>query len=228
MGTPPWLYYVFAVAMLSVAAYNASLFVLCLRARDPAGRDVDIAHIFMGVAMAGMFVSRWSFWPSWFWEIAFSVLLVWFVVRSALSIQRFGLHVPHQAIHAAMSLAMLLMYWYPMGSSASSAMSMSASSSSHGILDPGIGLIVAFAFFGSAIFTLASPNKGASHHGTHRALRSLVYAGAAAGARARDGAAEVQAEVPGAAVAVLAAPRLEDLSHVVMCVGMGFMLVLML
>ena len=99
MGPPSWLYYLFAVAMFAVAAYAAILLLLSMRFNDPAGRDVDVGHVFMGVAMGGMFVTRWAFWPSWFWEIAFFVLMTWFVTRSAQSIQRFGLHVPHEGIH---------------------------------------------------------------------------------------------------------------------------------
>lgn len=229
MGPPSWLYYLFALAMLAVAAYNLSLLVLSLRLRDPAGRDVDIAHFSMGVAMAGMFVTQWAFWPSWFWEALFSLLMVWFVARSAQSIQRFGLHIPHQAVHAAMSFAMLLMFWYPVSMSASGSMSMSMSSSAHGILDPGIGLCLAFIFLRSAVFTLASPNKGASHHGVHAAVRARVYATASnrAGIDPPAIVDGIHPAPPGLASA-LVSPRLEDVSHVMMCLGMAFMLVLML
>jgi Domain of unknown function (DUF5134) len=227
MGNPSWLYYLFAVAMLAVAAYGACLLAISFSLNDPLGRDIDIAHLFMGVAMAGMFVADWAFWPSGFWELVFFLLMVWFIFRSIQSIQLFGLHVPHQGIHAAMSFAMLMMYWFPMGSS-TTGMSMSMSSSSHAILDPGIGLLLAFLFFGSAIFTLASPNKGASHHGTHVLPHVRVLA--TAGAPSEDGAEEVGSfrHATSGPLARITSPVLEDLSHVVMCVGMGFMLILML
>jgi len=227
MGTPSWLYYLFALTMLAVAAYSTGLFGISVKTSDPAGRDIDVAHFAMGIAMAGMFVTRWAFWPAWFWESVFFVLMVWFVVRSVQSIQQFGLHVPHEGIHAAMSFAMLLMYLYPMGASGA-AMSMSGSSpGSHGILDPGIGLILAVMFFGSAIFTLASPQKGASHHGTHRRhVRTYVTAGAPS--LEPLASAESNGAVAYGGLRLLASPALEDLSHVVMCIGMGFMLILML
>lgn len=229
MGTPSWLYYLFAIAMLAVAAYGLSLLVLSVPAGDAAGRDVDISHLLMGVAMAGMFVARWSFGPRAFWETAFFVLMVWFAVRSALSIQRRGVHLPHEAIHAVMSLAMLLMFVYPMGAS-SAAGGMSMSSSSHAALDPGVGLLLALAFFASAIFTFASPEKGVSHHGHCRPRPAPAYALGAAGPGADGQAAAGQAapRAPSAVAGLLANPQLEDLSHVVMCVGMGFMLILML
>ncbi|HXW35566.1 MAG TPA: DUF5134 domain-containing protein [Acidimicrobiales bacterium] len=230
MDTPSWLYYLFGVAMLVVAAYGVFLLLVSFRFGDPAGRDVDIAHLFMGVAMAGMFVSRWTFWPSGFWELVFFVLMVWFIARSAQSIQRFGLHIPHEAIHVLMSLAMLLMYWFPMAAS-SNAMSMT-SSSSHRILDPGVGLLLAFTLFGSAIFTLASPIKGASHHGTHAVARRRALAPIGSAVSGGDSSVEAEAEPhlrgDSSLLSAIASPQLEDLSHVVMCIGMGFLLVLML
>jgi len=225
MGHPEWLYYLFGLAMMVVAAYSVVLLRLSIGSADRPGRDVDVAHFAMGITMAGMFVPDWAFWPHWFWEVVFLVLTVWFVVRTAQSLLRFGVHVPHEGIHATMSFAMLLMYLFPMGAS-SSAMSMSMSSSSSAILDPGVSFVLAVTFFGSAIFTLASPNKGASHHGTHR-RHNLAYAalGApppaiAAGPRTRDRAS--------AGMRILTSPRTEDLSHVVMCLSMGFMLILMI
>jgi Domain of unknown function (DUF5134) len=227
MGPPSFLYYLFALAMFVVAAYGLVLLVLSVLLKDPAGRDVDTAHLFMGLAMGGMFESHWAFWPSWFWEAVFAVLLIWFVVRSSESVYRFGIHLPHEGVHAAMSLAMLLMYWFPRGAT-QAAMGMSMSSSSQGMLDPAIGLILAFTFIGSAIFTLANPVKGVSHHGSHLS-RAPVYAGAAGGPGAPKSAGPTDPHLswPGFA-SVLARPRLEDLSHVIMCVGMAFMLVLML
>ena len=227
MGPPSWLYYLFALAMFAVAAYGLALLAFSLVAKDRAGRDVDIAHFFMGLSMGGMFVVHWAFWPRWFWEAVFGLLLVWFLARSSESIYRFGIHVPHEAIHATMSLSMLFMYWFPMGAS-QSGMGMSMSSSSHAMLDPGIGLVLIAAFVCSAIFTLASPNKGASHHGTH-ALRVPAYAGVGRSGLDGEGAptTDPHESWPGFA-SVLANPRFEDLSHVVMCLGMAFMLILML
>ncbi len=218
MGTPSWLYYLFAVLMLAVSAYCLALLGVSVITRRPSGRDVDVSHVFMGVAMAGMFVSSWAFGNADVWELIFTALMVWFIVRSLQSIQRFGVHLPHAGIHAAMSFAMLLMYLYPMGSSSGS-MSMSSSSSAQ-TLDPGLGLLLAMLFFASAIFTLASPYKGASHHGTHEPAYAWTGGPAPGTGTSSSGIATVEATI--------ATPWLEDLSHVVMCVGMGFMLVLML
>ena len=221
--TPSWLYYLFGVLMLVVAAYSVVLLISSVATRRPLGLDVDVSHLFMGLSMAGMFVTRWAFGPNNAWELIFSVLLIWFVARSIQSIQRWGLHLSHFLIHAVMSLAMLLMYWFPMSASTES-MSMSMPSTGSK-LDPGLGFVLACILFASAIFTLASPNKGASHHGTHAPAYAMSGAAGSA-ASARDSGDEVTPVV--GIERLLATPRLEDASHVVMCVAMGFMLILML
>lgn len=226
--TPAWLYYLFAVLMLAVAAYGLVLLVVSLSIRRNAGWDVDVAHVFMGTSMAGMFVADWAFGPSAIWELVFGALLVWFVVQSAQSLITFGIHLTHYLIHAAMSLAMLLMYVFPGGAS-SAAMSMSMASSSGARLNPALGSLLAVSFFASAVFTLASPVKGVSHHGRH----SRAYAMGGAGGGSVDAPngtppAAAAAAASTRAVSLITAPWLEDASHVVMCIGMGFMLILML
>ncbi len=172
----------------------------------------------MGVAMSGMFVPAWSFGPDVAWELIFAAFLVWFVVRTVQSIQAWGLHVPHTAIHAVMSFAMLLMYWFPLGAS-TGAMAMSTSAAS-GRTDPGLAFLIAFVLFGSAIFTIASPNKGATHFGTHCGPRATVTAS--------DGRVVVAAPATTRVAGIIGTPSLLDASHVVMSVGMGLMLILMI
>lgn len=226
MSVPNWLYYLFGVLMLAVAAYCSVLPVLSLGTRRRSGRDVEISHVFMGVAMAGMFVGSWAFGRTAVWVLIFGALLVWFLVQSVRSISTYGLHLPHAAIHALMSFAMLLMYWYPMGSTSGS-MSMSMSMSAGGPkLDSGVALVVAFVLLASAVFTLASPLKGASHFGSHAPTWALAGAGQGIGLA---GGATTAPGTPEALhlEQMVAAPWLVDLSHVVMCVGMAFMLILM-
>jgi len=222
--TPAWMYYLFAVTMLAVAAYGLVLLAVSVAIRRSAGWDVDVAHLFMGVSMAGMFVTGWAFGPSAIWELIFTVLLVWFLVQSVQSVITFGIHLTHYLIHAAMSFAMLLMYVFPVGST-SRGISMSMASSSNARIDPGLSLLLAVAFFASAIFTLASPIKGVSHHGRHS--RAYAMSGTGGGTvEAPSGPAPASAAR--GAMGLIAAPWLEDASHVVMCVGMGFMLILMI
>ncbi len=223
MGEPIGLYYLLGVLMLGLAAYGVVLLLTSFLDHRSAGRDVEASHVAMGISMAGMFVPAWSFGPSAFWELIFVVLLVWFVVKSIQSIQLWGLHVPHTAIHAVMSFAMLLMYWFPSGASPrTGSMSMTTGVAR---IDPGVAFVTAFVLFGSALFTVASPNRGATHFGTHLGPRSRQVAAS------RSGRSAVQ-NPDGADLAGLDAtigrPALLDASHVLMAVAMGLMLILMI
>jgi len=226
VGHPVGLYYLFGVLMLGVAAYCLSLLVTAARVRRAPGRDVELSHVAMGLAMAGMFVPAWAFGPSTVWELVFLGFLIWFVVRSFQSISFFGLHVPHTAIHALMGFAMLLMYWFPRGST-SGAMSMSMGSAGSR-MDPGLALVVAFALFASAIFTVASPNRGATHYGTHCAGGRRPAPPPIEGQVEEGQVATLTAPVTTGVGGILGRPSLVDASHVVMSVAMGLMLLLMI
>jgi hypothetical protein len=220
--TPSWLYYLFGAAMLAVAAYCLTLLVLSVATKRPAGRDVEVSHLFMGLAMAGMFVDRWAFGRSAVWEIIFSVLMVWFLVAAIQSVERYGLHLPHALIHAVMNFAMVLMYWFPVSPSSSAGSMMAGAGGAR--LDPGLAYLLALVLCASAIFTLASPVKGRSHFGSHAPAYAL---GGSAGDDWRGGRPGGASTVAVALDDVVATPWLVDVSHVVMCVAMAFMLVLL-
>jgi hypothetical protein len=220
--TPSWLYYLFGALVLVVAAYGVALLAVSLRTRNLPGWDVDVSHAFMGVAMAGMFVTQWAFGPSAMWELIFAVLLLWFSVRSIQSLLRWGLHLTHFLIHALMSFAMLLMYWFPMPTTGGASMTSMSMPSTRARVDPGLTLVLVAILCASAIFTLASPYKGASHHGRH------VPTYAVSGSSGSGGTAEPSERGSLSAEALVSSPWLEDMSHVVMSVAMAFMLVLMI
>ncbi len=87
-------------------------------------------------------------------------------------------------------------------------------------IDPGLAFLLAFILFGSAVFTIASPNKGATHFGTH--------CGGMVRALAPDGPSGEAAPAMTGVIGVVGSPSLLDASHVIMCVGMGLMLILMI
>jgi hypothetical protein len=215
---PSWLYYFFGVVVLLVAGYGVMLLALSVTTQRSRGRDVDTSHVFMGISMAGMFVPKWAFGPHIFWELVFAVLLVWFAVRSIQSIQEWGIHLTHFLIHAVMSLAMLLMYWFPFPASRGGAMASMAMATTGSRLDPGLSFVLVLLLLRSAIFTLASPYKGASHHGTHVVTTAMSAAGGS----------QASSSAPRGVERHIVSPWLEDLSHVVMCIAMGFMLILMI
>jgi hypothetical protein len=220
--TPSWLYYLFGALVLVVAAYGVALLAVSLRTRRLPGWDVDVSHAFMGVAMAGMFVTQWAFGPSAMWELIFAVLLLWFSVRSIQSILRWGLHFTHFLIHALMSFAMLLMYWFPIPTTGGPSMTSMSMPSTGARIDPGLTLVLVSILCASAIFTLASPYKGASHHGRHVPIYAV------SGSSGSGGTADPSERGSLSAEALVSSPWLEDMSHVVMSVAMAFMLVLMI
>jgi Domain of unknown function (DUF5134) len=213
--TPERLYDFFGVLVLGVAAYSVVLLCVTVAAHRPSGWDVDVAHALMGVAMAGMFVARWAFGSKLMWELIFAVLLIWFLGRSAISIRQFGVHLPHFLVHGVLSFAMILMYAFPVVASSASMgskqMSMPMAMSGGSRLDPAITLFLVISLLASAIFTIGASKKGVSHHGSH----TLAYAGA-------NG--ESISPIEG----LIATPWVEDASHVVMCVAMGFLLIVIL
>ncbi len=221
--TPSWLYDLFGVVMLAIAAYSLSLVALGVGSGRTSGWDVEVSHGVTGIAMAGMFVGGWAFGPSGLWEALFVALLVWFVIRAGRSVLTYGLHLPHTAVHALMSFAMLLMYWFSMASR-SSTMSTTTKRA-----DPGLLLIVAVLLLASAISTLASGRRGEAVYGAHAHLRSASVTStlAVAGVQPDSYLAGTASAAPGVEGAV-SRPWLLDATHVAMCVAMGFMLVLML
>src|SRR6267378_6207707 len=78
MGGPAWLTAIFAAASLAVAVYCAGRLVVARRGHRPTELDTDGAHVVMGVAMAGMFVSGLRILPSAIWEVVFAAAAVWF------------------------------------------------------------------------------------------------------------------------------------------------------
>jgi hypothetical protein len=127
-----------------------------------------------------------------------------------------------------MSLAMLLMYWFPRGT-LSHSMSMSAAAAG-ARTDPGLSFLLAFVLFGSAVFTIASPNRGATHFGTHcdDRVRARVADDPVPAGRVGNVQLVQAPPAPTGVLRTIATPTLLDASHVVMSIGMGLMLILMI
>jgi hypothetical protein len=223
--TPSWLYYLCAVLTLAVAAYCLISLIVKVCTRRGSGWDIDIAHTFMGVSMAGMSVARWAFGATVMWEIIFAVLLTWFLARTLQSVRHHGVHLSHFLVHAAMSLAMLLMYRFPVrvrGGSPTGPMSLSSAASR---LDPGLAFVLVLIFFASAILTLDSSARGASHHTPRGSTPATSASGGPGSPPIR---LERRCGRAGGVRGLADAPRLEDASHVLLCVLMGFLLIVMI
>jgi hypothetical protein len=116
MTIPGWLLGIFAAIMLVVAAVAAARLGAARpwrRGAARAGSDVDVAHLLMGIAMAGMLAARLSSLPAGAWEVVFAVATGWFAWRVAGDARGRGaaaLAGGHYAPHLVHSAAMLYMF----------------------------------------------------------------------------------------------------------------------
>jgi Domain of unknown function (DUF5134) len=234
---PIWLNDFFAAVMLAVALYSVGRLVAARVWSRPTHRDVDVAHVLMGTAMAGMLVSDLNPIPSGPWEIVFSCLAAWFVwrcyqfVRDPSTGIEYHLHVhrlSRRMIHLVMSLAMLYMYLAvvpaAVGQEGSMAMGAATGATSHFVLLP---LLFIVSLFGSATWELDRLGRMSRSYAVQvRAAPAFASVGGGsltAPEKSEAGLEPVDEERP-----PWLAPRLEGVAHVVMCVTMGYMLVLML
>ena len=237
MTNPGWLNDIFAAVMVAVAAYSAGRLVAARRWSRLTHPDVDVAHILMGTAMAGMLVSDLELLPSGVWEAVFSVLAAWFVWRcyqfvrdssSGLGHDQHVHRLSRRLIHLVMSLAMLYMFLAAVpaevGSGGSMAMGAATGATTNFVVIP---LVFIVALFASAIWELDKIGRlSSSRLIPGQAVPALASVGG--GSRGATNNLSVTDEgVPRERPRWLA-PRLEGASHIAMCVTMGYMLVLML
>jgi hypothetical protein len=80
---PSWAAGLLAAVMIVTAVYCATRLAAAWRWRRPTEYDADGAHVFMGVAMAGMLVPRLDLFPHGGWEVIFGAAAAWFGWRAA-------------------------------------------------------------------------------------------------------------------------------------------------
>jgi len=244
MSGPSWLADVFAAIMLAVAVASFGRLVLARRWSRPTHVDIDLFHLVMGVAMAGMFVSDLNGIPEGLWEVVFSLGAAWFIWRCYDFVTRHGLsghdedhvhHVSHFFTHVVMALAMLDMYFAMPAPTMGGGMSMGgmamggASGTTADFLF--LPMLFFFALCGSAIWELNDLDR-LRRLGVVRPVSAVEPALVGVGA---EGATAIPAAVVAAEGGAAAsptkgrwlAPRVEAAAHIAMCVAMGYMLVLM-
>jgi len=138
MMTPSWILDILAGLMLLVAAVSAARLVAARAWRQPGGeRDTDVAHLLMGIAMAGMLAASLTTLPNDAWDVIFAVLTAWFGWRvyresrgEGARVLADGCHMPH-LVHSAAMLYMFVAISAPAAVGSSGGMSgMSGGSSS--------------------------------------------------------------------------------------------------
>jgi len=199
MAARTWLAGTLAGVMILIAVYSASrLAVSRLRGR-PTELDADCVHVLMGVAMAGMLVSRLRLLPDIAWLAAFGAAAAWFgwqALRGRGPRSPGVLRCRYPVPHLAECAAMIYMLLPARAATPGGAMAMPGMGASAGP-QPGFpALAVVFTLFmlGSAVWT------------TERLT-----------SRAR----------PGVGSQALA-PRLGAFAKIAMSITMGYMLFLMI
>ncbi len=113
MTLPPWLAAVLAAVMIVIALYSASRLAISRLRRRETEFDADGVHVFMGVAMAGMFMPRLSLLPAAAWEAVFGIAAAWFAwraIRTRRGSTGAGWQSRHPVPHLVECVAMLYMF----------------------------------------------------------------------------------------------------------------------
>ncbi len=240
MATPGWLLYSLAAVMLGISGYCASRLLAAHLWRRQISVDVNLAHVAMGVVMAGMLTPSLAFLSAPVWEIGFGGFCAWFLVEAAalgarhrkraLAMAYDGRYdspgdgpgtrtvgtahsVGHSFAHAVMAGAMVFMLAEASGAVAHRRPGQPAPVGSM----PGMGVVGGAAGdvrVLSLVLAVALLVSAVLHLDAMAGMRSSAGCGA-------PGAAEGPSRRQ-------LAPRLEAGCHVAMCVTMGYMLVLFL
>jgi hypothetical protein len=212
----------FAAVMLAVSAYCAARLLLVRHLHRSLHYDVNVAHVVMGVAMAGMLAPALNALGDTAWEVIFAGLAAWFTAKSARFIARHGvagrsndhIHgISHYLTHLVMAGAMLYMYL-------AAGTSITTAHATGMVMAPAAGTadIVALPL----LFIVVLAASAVAHIDALGRFSPVRLALASTGARATDGPAT---STSGGELQWLS-PRLEMGCHIAMCVAMAFMLVL--
>jgi hypothetical protein len=252
MSGPGWLADLFAGVMILVAVYSAGRLVIAHLRSRLTHVDVDLAHVMMGAAMAGMLVSAINLLPAHVWEGVFTVLALWFLWRCHEFVAQHGFkgqdddhvhHLSHYATHEVMALAMLYMYLAAAPRSNLSANGSMPTGPTGTAADfVGLPLLFLVVLLSSGIWELDgierfSPTR--ARRIPELALTSVASTAPLASASTAPLASgeALQASSPLEEGQTLGrrserpqwlAPRLEAACHIAMCITMGYMLIVML
>jgi Domain of unknown function (DUF5134) len=189
MMTPSWILDILAGLMLVVAAVSAARLVAARPWRQPGGeRDIDVAHLLMGIAMAGMLAASLTTLPNDAWDVIFAVLTAWFGWRvyresrgEGARVLADGCHMPH-LVHSAAMLYMFVAISAPgaVGSSGGmSGMSGGSSSAMQSLNAPVVAFIFALWLMVYAVLDLDRLSGPGHGPGSYFAPPSAVPARAA-------------------------------------------------
>jgi hypothetical protein len=257
--TPAWILDIFAAIMLAVAAVSAARLAVARpwqHGTQAALADVDVSHLLMAIAMAGMLTAGLQTLPNGTWEVIFAVLTAWFAYRVIRDIQASGVralaggHCAPHLIHAAAMLYMFLALTAPTTHASGGMGGMAGGMSGMGTLQlPFLAFVFALLLIGYSIWDLDQiSGPGASGHYSLAAARMVPTSPVLVGATAGPGAAaavspsasgsagsvvatEAQpadASAPAIRVGAILAPWVATGCRIAMGVTMAFMLLIMI
>ena len=254
MSGPGWLADIFAAVVLIVAGYSAGRLLASRAWARPAHFDLDVVHLLMGLAMAGMFVAALNPVPPGLWEVVFSGVAAWSLWRCGAYVTRRGerralddhVHpVSHYPTHVVMAFAMLYMYLaLPAKGARLGAMAVSGATGTTADF-VGLPLLFLLVLLGSGVWELDRAERFRrvpvvrDQPLTAPELALAPATTAAVGKPGLAGEPEAAGPISGSGGATdghddephddgWLAPALMAAAHIGMCIAMGYMLVVML
>ena len=164
MTIPAWILDIFAAIMLVVAAVSAARLVARRPwhlGRDAVVADIDLAHLLMAIAMAGMLTASLHTLPDGVWAAVFGVLTAWFGLHVVRDVRVQGIRAlagdccaPH-LVHSAAMLYMFLALTAPAAASGSGMAGMGGAGTAMQTLAlPVLALIFAILLIGYCVWDL--------------------------------------------------------------------------
>jgi Domain of unknown function (DUF5134) len=197
--TPAWILDVFAALMLVVAAISAARLVDARPwQRGSAFLDTDVAHLLMGIAMAGMLASSLTTLSNSAWVVIFAALTAWFAGRVVVDARANGARAlagGHCAPHLVHSGAMVYMFAAlaaPAASGGSGMSGMGGASGMQSLQYPTLAFVFALILIGYSTWDL-DQLSGRRYSTAPRASLARV----AVAVPAMAGAEPVTATLPG-------------------------------
>ena len=198
--TPAWILDIFAAVMLVVAAVSAARLVAARRWQQgrhgAALADIDVSHLLMAIAMAGMLVASLQTLPNGAWSVIFGVMTAWFAYRVTRDARVSGVralaggHCAPHLIHAGAMLYMFMAFTAPAAHGSGGMSGMGGGMSGMGTLQlPLLAFIFALALIGYSIWDLDQlSGPGASGHYSLAAARPVPSGAVLVGVAAMSGA----------------------------------------
>jgi Domain of unknown function (DUF5134) len=217
-----------AASMILTAGYCVTRLALSWRYNRATDHQVDLVHVLMGVAMAGMLVPKLRVFWAGGWEVVFGIavlIFAWRMIGDARMRTRPGHPSGHHAQHLLGCVAMVYML-----AAVTSAARAGAGSAAPGVMSGStahvrtLALILAVCLLGYVVWAadrMPSLARVAALSATGTPAMTLASSG--------SGQVSTSAEVPaGQRAGIPLSPRLAACCEIAMGITMGYMLVVML